>query len=90
MSNLSYIFHIILCVTLSTSCGCRQQNNLLESAHRSSDKNAGCVYVCNGKYAKRYHRTRYCSGLNNCQGGVVEMPIEDAEARGLTPCRKCY
>ena len=84
------ILVIVCCVLLCVSCGGDQQRKSLEGAQAVSTENTGCVYVCNGKYAKRYHRTRYCSGLNNCQGGVVGMPIEDAEARGLTPCRKCY
>ena len=85
-----FILVIACCVLLCVSCGGNQQSKSLDSVQAVSAENTGCVYVCNGKYAKRYHRTRYCSGLNNCQGGVAEMPIEEAKTHGLTPCRKCY
>ena len=84
------ILVIACCVLLCVSCGGNQQRKSLDSVQTVSAENTGCVYVCNGKYAKRYHRTQSCSGLNNCQGGIVAMTAEDAKTHGLTPCRKCY
>lgn len=48
------------------------------------------VYVCTGKYAKRFHRDQDCRGLQSCRSGIVVMSIEEAEDLGLTPCGYCY
>lgn len=48
------------------------------------------VYVCTGKYAKRFHCDEYCRGLQSCRGEIVVMSIEEAEDYGLTPCGYCY
>lgn len=48
------------------------------------------VYVCTGKYAKRFHCDEDCKGLQSCRGGIVVMSIEEAEDYGLTPCGYCY
>ena len=85
-----FILVIVCCVLLCVSCGGNQQSKSLEGAQAVSAENTGCVYVCNGKYAKRYHRTQSCRGLSNCQGGILEMTEEQAEARGMTPCKRCY
>ena len=47
------------------------------------------VLVCTGKYAKRYH-SHYYRGINQCGAQIVEMPIEQAKKKGLTPCGYCY
>lgn len=47
------------------------------------------VYVCTGKYAKRYH-DYLCEGIENCKGEKVTMTKEEAKKKGLTPCRICY
>lgn len=48
------------------------------------------VYVCGGRYAKRYHNDEYCKGLQSCKGGIEIMTIEEAEDLGKTPCGYCY
>ena len=48
------------------------------------------VYVCTGKYAKRFHCNEDCKGLQSCRGDIVVMSIEEAEDYGLTPCGYCY
>lgn len=48
------------------------------------------VYVCTGGFAKRYHSTPNCRGLNNCKGDIVEMSVEKATQKGKTPCKICY
>jgi hypothetical protein len=52
--------------------------------------NSSDVYVCTGKYAKRYHCDEECKGLRSCRGDIVVMSIEEAEDYGLTPCGYCY
>lgn len=48
------------------------------------------VYVCTGRYAKRFHCDEDCRGLQSCRSGIVVMSIEEAEDYGLTPCGYCY
>lgn len=48
------------------------------------------IYVCTGKYAKRFHCDEDCKGLQSCRGDIVVMSIEEAEDYGLTPCGYCY
>ena len=48
------------------------------------------VYVCTGKYAKRFHCDEDCKGLQSCRGEIITMSIEEAEDYGLTPCGYCY
>lgn len=65
-----------------TSCGNNQH-------HEREESDAGCVYVCSGPQAKRYHSTRDCYGLSRCSGEIVETTVEEAEDNGRTPCRMC-
>lgn len=48
------------------------------------------VYVCTGKYSKRFHSDEDCRGLQSCRGEIITMSIEEAEDYGLTPCGYCY
>ena len=48
------------------------------------------VVVCMGGSSKRYHKTEYCRGLNNCQGGLKRVTLEEAKRAGRTACRICY
>lgn len=48
------------------------------------------VYVCTGKYAKRFHCDEDCRGLQSCRSEIAVMSIEEAEDLGLTPCGYCY
>jgi hypothetical protein len=52
--------------------------------------NSNDVYVCTGRYAKRFHCDEDCKGLRSCRGDIVVMSIEEAEDYGLTPCGYCY
>lgn len=48
------------------------------------------VVVCMGGSSKRYHKTEYCRGLNNCQGGLKRVSLEEAKRAGRTACKICY
>lgn len=63
------------------SCGGTKENRKLHYDE---------VYVCTGKYAKRFHCDEDCKGLQSCRGDIVVMSIEEAEDYGLTPCGYCY
>ena len=47
------------------------------------------VYVCTGAYSKRYHSASNCRWLGSCKGEIVKMSKEEAEQKGLTPCKSC-
>ena len=44
------------------------------------------VYVCTGNYAKKYHYSKTCRGLNNCKSSVVSKSLSDAQKSGKTLC----
>jgi hypothetical protein len=48
------------------------------------------VYVCTGRYAKRFHCDENCRGLGNCKGEIRLVPISTAKKQGKTPCGYCY
>lgn len=48
------------------------------------------VYICTGKYAKRYHCDENCKGLGSCKGKIRLVPISTAKKQGKTPCGYCY
>ncbi|NVN18023.1 hypothetical protein GUA46_06705 [Muricauda sp. HICW] len=44
------------------------------------------VYICNGRYSKRYHLTPYCRGLSNCKASVSSVSVDEARNMGRTLC----
>ena len=48
------------------------------------------VYICNGTYATKYHKTKTCGGLNNCKGTITSIDKSDAVKKGRTACLRCY
>ena len=44
------------------------------------------VYICNGKYSKKYHLKEDCRGLNNCSTKVEKVTLKDAKDKGRTLC----
>lgn len=46
----------------------------------------GEVYVASSGSGKRFHITPTCSNMK----GAVAMTVEEAEAKGYTPCSKCW
>lgn len=47
------------------------------------------VYICTGRYAKRFHHYPECPGLNNCSGTIRGVDEGIARQRGYTPCKRC-
>lgn len=79
------------------SCGETKEKEISQkettTEHRETETKATLydeVYVCTGKYAKRFHCDEYCRGLQSCRSEIVVMSIEEAEDHGLTPCGYCY
>lgn len=44
------------------------------------------VYVCSGKLSKKYHFSKDCNGLKNCDVSLKTLPINDARSLGKVPC----
>ena len=63
-------------------------NSLLDSDNNSAGMET--VYICTGHSATRYHRTKSCSGLGNCNASIEEVSKSEAENKGRTQCGKCY
>jgi len=49
-------------------------------------QSAKSVYICNGKYAKRYHLSPYCRGLSNCKSTVSSISLDDVRLSGRSLC----
>lgn len=64
--------------------------NACAEANASEQKKEEKVYICTGKYAKRYHRYSDCRGLGSCKGDVELVPLSTAKKQGKTPCGYCY
>ena len=47
------------------------------------------VYICTGRYAKKYHSRPNCRGLNNCRGGIKKVELEKIKGH-RSPCSICY
>lgn len=47
---------------------------------------SGTVYIAGSGKGKKYHSNPNCSNMNN----PVPLTQSEAEARGYTPCKKCY
>lgn len=47
---------------------------------------SGTVYIAGSGKGKKYHSDPNCSNMNN----PVPLTQSEAEARGYTPCKKCY
>lgn len=48
------------------------------------------VYICNGKYATKFHSKRSCWGLNKCKSTISSTSLSKAQERGFSPCKICY
>lgn len=55
-----------------------------------SEKSGPNVYICMGRYAKTYHQTPWCSGLENCESSVETVAKSEAEATGRRACKVCW
>ena len=52
--------------------------------------NESYVYICTGPYAKKYHKTSSCKGLDNCSESVKKVTENYAIDKGRTRCKICY
>jgi hypothetical protein len=48
------------------------------------------VYICDGKYATKYHQVEDCRGLSNCKAEILSIDKKDAIKKGREECAICY
>jgi hypothetical protein len=58
--------------------------------HVSSLKKSDTVWICNGKYATKYHKYEDCRGLNNCKSTITSIEKSEAIKKERTECDVCY
>lgn len=87
MKKIVGILLAVSCAILCIACVSRTNSDAKATIAQSE---SFYVYVCTGKYAKRYHRYVECRGLQKCQSNIVKMTQSDAEKQGRTPCALCY
>ena len=44
------------------------------------------VYICKGKYSKKYHYKENCRGLSNCSTDIYKVSMSKAKDLGRTLC----
>ena len=44
------------------------------------------VYLCDSSGGKKYHYSKTCRGLSNCQHEIIKVTLEEAKRRGKTVC----
>ncbi|WP_053989827.1 hypothetical protein [Mangrovimonas sp. TPBH4] len=44
------------------------------------------VYICKGKYSKKYHYNKSCRGLSNCSTDIYKVSLEEARDLQRTLC----
>ena len=44
------------------------------------------VYICSGKYSKKYHFRKNCRGLSNCKNEIKQVNISEAKKFCRTTC----
>jgi hypothetical protein len=90
MKKLIYSLLVLVpVIILSTFNPTFTQPSYTASIIKLQDKTEN-VYICTGKYSKRYHSTPLCSGLNNCRSDIIEVSKRKAKNLGRTPCKICY
>ena len=44
------------------------------------------VYICKGKYSKKYHYKKNCRGLSNCSTSTYKITLSEAKKLKRTLC----
>lgn len=91
MKKLLIVAAAVMAAGSMTSCG--SKNNSTSSLYgfaNLGDDDGEYVYICTGPYSKKYHKTEDCQWLGSCSEEIEEVPLEEAEDMGRTPCKGCY
>ena len=54
--------------------------------HKDNFEEVTKVYICTGKFSKRYHYTQKCRGLSNCKADIKQVYLNEAKFKGRTLC----
>lgn len=46
-----------------------------------SSFNTNYVYICTGKYSKKYHLVKKCRGLSNCKSEIKKVTLIEAKKK---------
>jgi hypothetical protein len=52
----------------------------------TSSKINTTVFICKGKYSKKYHYKKNCRGLSNCSTQIFTVTLEEAKRIKRTLC----
>jgi hypothetical protein len=77
---------------LLLSIACLPMLGIQARHHVMSSRKAhvAMVYVCTGPYAKVYHSSPDCRGLNRCSGNIKKVSLKHAQQMGRRACEICY
>lgn len=65
----------------------QEQARLAQEAQQAQNSySAATVYIAASGNGTKYHSNPNCSRMN----GTISLTVSDAQARGYTPCKKCY
>ncbi|MCS6991519.1 MAG: hypothetical protein NZL95_06610 [Chitinophagales bacterium] len=62
------------------------------TSERVADASASSdtVFICNSPYARKFHKTRFCEGLQSCKAAITAVSRSEAVAAARTGCLLCY
>lgn len=67
-----------------------QLRNIVVNLRKRIDYIPEGVYVCTGSYARKYHYSAECNGLNNCSGNIEMITKDEAIQLAKIACEICY
>lgn len=73
---MRYFFKLFLSVSVCFLCVSSTSFEAVQSS----------VYICTGKYSKKYHYNKKCRGMSNCKSAVKSVSLKDAQSQGKTLC----
>ena len=53
---------------LLSSCSKKEEPPKVDTS-----KSKNTVFICTGKYAKKYHTNPFCEGIQSCKGDIIEV-----------------
>ncbi|TXE15689.1 hypothetical protein ES692_15525 [Psychroserpens burtonensis] len=73
---MKFIFNTFLSLSFCLLFGAITSFDLVESK----------IYICKGKYSKKYHYSEKCRGLSNCKSSIEKVTLKDAKNIGRSLC----
>jgi hypothetical protein len=83
-----YVVYLLLVFGVLLSGFTTRENNVSNILTNQKLQDA---IICTGKYAYAFHSRTNCPGLNNCQGKLISLSINDAvNSYNRKPCCRCW